>query len=273
MAGKTKLTRRQFTDEFKAMVGKEYNDGAGVSSKVIGDKHGVGETQVRTRAQALKESGSPSARAAKATAPVRAKTKVRFETDGRGNRVFTAAFKEGVLARITAGERVKALAHEYGISDGVVYRWAHNRAATGSAERPRGTPSHKANLGAAAPTTQRVNAAGKRIHSPDFKLSLVKRVQAGERVADVARDAGVTYGLLLRWGKNYTRTGKVELPPGQKQRAVNGHAVAVRQTAITPVVVESRADGRLDHYIKSDRAHLLQVIGMQTVELIKLKER
>ncbi len=55
-----------------------------------------------------------------------------------------------------------------------------------------------------------------RVHSREFKLSVVRQVISGEkRPAQVCREHGLAEGLLLRWRREYEARGEAAFTPGQ----------------------------------------------------------
>ncbi len=53
-----------------------------------------------------------------------------------------------------------------------------------------------------------------RIHSREFKLSVVRQVANGERrPAQVCREHGIGEGLLLRWRREYEARGEAAFAP------------------------------------------------------------
>lgn len=67
----------------------------------------------------------------------------------------------------------------------------------------------------------------------EFKILAVKRVAAGETVTSVAREVGVTRGVLNRWRKQYPEFGAAgRLPGGLREETVpNPAEVAARRIA------------------------------------------
>ena len=55
-----------------------------------------------------------------------------------------------------------------------------------------------------------------RVHSREFKLSVVRQVAGGEkRPAQVCREHGLAEGLLLRWRREYETRGEAAFAPHQ----------------------------------------------------------
>jgi transposase len=55
-----------------------------------------------------------------------------------------------------------------------------------------------------------------RVHSREFKLSVVRQVASGEkRPAQVCREHGLAEGLLLRWRREYEARGEAAFGPHQ----------------------------------------------------------
>ena len=55
----------------------------------------------------------------------------------------------------------------------------------------------------------------------EFKIQAIKRVAGGETVTRVARDVGITRGVLNRWRKQYPEFRAAgRLPPGAPEEAV-----------------------------------------------------
>src|SRR5215210_3811687 len=55
-----------------------------------------------------------------------------------------------------------------------------------------------------------------RVHSREFKLSVVQQVTSGEkRPAQVCREHGLGEGLLLRWRREYEARGEAAFAPHQ----------------------------------------------------------
>ncbi len=53
-----------------------------------------------------------------------------------------------------------------------------------------------------------------RVHSREFKLSVVRQVASGEkRPAQVCREHGIGEGLLLRWRREYQARGEAAFTP------------------------------------------------------------
>ena len=53
-----------------------------------------------------------------------------------------------------------------------------------------------------------------RVHSREFKLSVVRQVTSGEkRPAQVCREHGLAGGLLLRWRREYEARGEAAFAP------------------------------------------------------------
>src|SRR3712207_2830559 len=53
-----------------------------------------------------------------------------------------------------------------------------------------------------------------RVHSREFKLSVVRQVASGEkRPAQVCREHGIGEGLLLRWRREYEARGEAAFAP------------------------------------------------------------
>lgn len=67
----------------------------------------------------------------------------------------------------------------------------------------------------------------------EFKIGAIKRVAAGETVTRVAREAGITRGVLNRWRKQYPELGAAGcLPLGARKEAVPSPVeMAARQIA------------------------------------------
>ncbi len=59
-----------------------------------------------------------------------------------------------------------------------------------------------------------------RVHSREFKLSVVRQVASGEkRPAQVCREHGIGEGLLLRWRREYEARGEAAFAPPQPSEA------------------------------------------------------
>jgi transposase len=59
-----------------------------------------------------------------------------------------------------------------------------------------------------------------RVHSREFKLSVVREVATGEkRPAQVCREHGLGEGLLLRWRREYEARGEAAFAPHQPSEA------------------------------------------------------
>ena len=59
-----------------------------------------------------------------------------------------------------------------------------------------------------------------RVHSREFKLSVVRQVANGERrPAQVCREHGIGEGLLLRWRREYEARGEAAFAPPQPSEA------------------------------------------------------
>src|ERR671912_1750084 len=55
-----------------------------------------------------------------------------------------------------------------------------------------------------------------RVHSREFKLSVVRKVTSGQkRPAQVCREHGLGDGLLLRWRREYEARGEAAFAPPQ----------------------------------------------------------
>jgi putative transposase len=55
-----------------------------------------------------------------------------------------------------------------------------------------------------------------RVHSREFKLSVVRQVASGERrPAQICREHGIGEGLLLRWRREYEARGEAAFAPHQ----------------------------------------------------------
>ncbi len=55
-----------------------------------------------------------------------------------------------------------------------------------------------------------------RVHSREFKLTVVRQVASGEkRPAQVRREHGISEGLLLRWRREYEARGEAAFAPHQ----------------------------------------------------------
>ena len=67
----------------------------------------------------------------------------------------------------------------------------------------------------------------------EFKIQAIKRVAAGETVTRVARDVGITRGLLNRWRKQYPEFGASgRRPPDAPEEAIPTPAeIAARRIA------------------------------------------
>jgi transposase-like protein len=59
-----------------------------------------------------------------------------------------------------------------------------------------------------------------RVHTPEFKLSVVQRMLAGEPVARLSREVKVKREMLYRWRDAYRKHGRVglERPPGRPRK-------------------------------------------------------
>ena len=59
-----------------------------------------------------------------------------------------------------------------------------------------------------------------RVHSREFKLSVVRQVASGEqRPAQICREHGLAEGLLLRWRREYEARGEAAFAPHQPPEA------------------------------------------------------
>ncbi len=59
-----------------------------------------------------------------------------------------------------------------------------------------------------------------RVHSREFKLSVVRQVASGEkRPAQVCREHGIGEGLLLRWRREFEVRGEAAFTPTQPSGA------------------------------------------------------
>ncbi len=58
-----------------------------------------------------------------------------------------------------------------------------------------------------------------RVHSREFKLSVVRQVAGGEkRPAQVCREHGIGEGLLLRWRREYEARGEAAFAPHESSQ-------------------------------------------------------
>jgi len=121
---------------------------------------------------------------------------------------YTAKERLKLIERVILGdEPVARVCRQAGISRVLFYRWLKKyKQAPGTPEAL--TPGHK------TPTTPIPfrNLQKKKINliSPQEKLGLIKRVEAGEEVADVCREAGISRTIFYRWKKRYERAAPEE---------------------------------------------------------------
>lgn len=52
-----------------------------------------------------------------------------------------------------------------------------------------------------------------RTHSREFKLEVVRRVEAGQRPAQVCREHGLANSVLARWRQEYAERGEAAFTP------------------------------------------------------------
>jgi transposase len=64
---------------------------------------------------------------------------------------------------------------------------------------------------------KKLGCGKQRVHTPEFKLSVVQRMMAGEPVARLSREVKVKRELLYRWRDAYRKQGPAGLqrPPGR----------------------------------------------------------
>lgn len=83
----------------------------------------------------------------------------------------------------------------------------------------------------------------------EVKAEIVKRALAGEPVVKLAKGLKAHESAVYRWLREARK-------PAQE---ANGTG--------------SKADGRMEHWVKGERAQLLQLLGEQLLEIMRLKGR
>ena|SRR5271155_4600225 len=96
-----------------------------------------------------------------------------------------------------------------------------------------------------------MSAGKRRVFSREFKLSAVKRVLGGERVAALAEELGIGAGRIYNWCMHFRHGGAEELRPARRPRKV--------LVAAEPVVDLRTARKRI--------GDLERKVGRQQVEL------
>jgi len=117
---------------------------------------------------------------------------------------------------ILGGEPVIRVCQEAGISRVLFYRWLKRykespgitEVLTPGRRKPATTQLRQGLIG-------QVEGRKIRILSPEEKLELIKRVESGEEVADVCREAGISRTIFYRWKKRYEQA-----PPEEKIRSL-----------------------------------------------------
>jgi transposase-like protein len=68
--------------------------------------------------------------------------------------------------------------------------------------------------------TKRARGGKPRVHTPEFKLSVVQRMMAGEPVARLSREVKVKREMLYRWRDAYRKHGRggLERPRGRPRK-------------------------------------------------------
>lgn len=129
---------------------------------------------------------------------------------------LTAEERLKLIERVILGnEPVAKVCREAGISRVLFYRWLKKyKEAPGTPEIL--TPGRQ-------PATQKTQKSVQRAQrprtlSPQGKLELIKRVEAGEEVVDVCRDKGISRTIFYRWQKRYQQA-----PPQEKLEFLEAH--------------------------------------------------
>ena len=118
-----------------------------------------------------------------------------------------------------------------------------------------------------------MSAQPQRAFSTAFKESVVLRLQAGERLAAVARDLGIRRKLLYQWRHAYRRLGVAGLnrkrgpkPGAKRSGSPPGRASPVAPPSPGSAPVAARPGGELAQ-AQARIAELERVIGRQQVDL------
>jgi transposase-like protein len=161
----------------------------------------------------------------------------------RVRRKFNDSFKRAAIQRL-GSESISEVARECGVSVSVLHRW------------------RKAFAGHLPEARER------RVFSKEFKESAVKRVEAGERVGDVACACGLDPTVLRRWRQEWRKFGDVAFLGYGKSRlpAPSARTVIVRFTADEYESVKAaslaREAGSVPDFV---RAQILPVTGGPSV--------
>jgi len=112
-----------------------------------------------------------------------------------------------------------------------------------------------------------------RVYSTAFKESVVLRIEAGERLAAVARELGIRRKLLYEWRDAYRELGVAGLnrkrgrkPGGERSGSPPGRASPATPPWPGGAPVAARPGGELAE-AKARIAELERVIGRQQVDL------
>ena len=118
-----------------------------------------------------------------------------------------------------------------------------------------------------------MSVQAQRAFSTEFKEQIVFRLEAGERLAAVARDLGIRRKLLYQWRQAYRRQGVAGLnrkrgpkPGGKSSGSPPGRASPGAPSLPDGAPVAARPGGELAE-AKARIAELEGVIGRQQVDL------
>lgn len=193
----------------------------------------------------------------------------------------TVDFKLQIVREIqAAGGAQKVVADRHGLNDSMVHRWMKEYRDTGTiANRYRGSRGAVAQPAAPPAPVKRKGGELNRKYSTDFKTKAVAKTEGpnAQTVEVVSEALGIGAGVLYHWRRNMRLHGSPEAPRSTPSHKKNRQPAPVTAAPSpgngTPQPTGDRTDGRLQAYIKSDREHLLAIIGSQTVELMKLRAK
>lgn len=173
-------------------------------------------------------------------------------------RKFDDAFKTAIVARINAGEKVRAVASEIGVVNSVVSRWVVNSKKTGRPTKPRGGDMHSKGKKKTAPMQKQGRA-----YPAAFRSMALQRAERLGSVKKAAEDLNMHPSNLYSWIRDAKRAAK------SKQKEESAHAAAGMNGngytgAVKTVIAMLRGvRGKID---LSDPVHLTAMLALSTLE-------
>lgn len=177
---------------------------------------------------------------------------------------FDEDFKRAAVMRLQAGESIKKIAEDLGVSDVSIYTWRKKMFPESARKnsRARIAKSNKTKIG------RKQN----KIHDIDFKKRIVARILAGERTPALAAEIGTHQSVVYSWKRKFQNSV-------QRSSRVNGVTAAPDTLDLQGIVHDAiiylrevkkvvTADIRSGKRAEMDRGHLHALLALSELEKV-----